>query len=62
LERTSESAVGLQNGYGQILTFTDALSAAHIVQTSDIIELLAERELQRLEKKVSEQITKAKST
>jgi predicted O-methyltransferase YrrM len=55
-EVTCESANGFRNGRGHTLTFTDALSRALRVPSSDIKELLRESELQHLEKTVSEQI------
>jgi Methyltransferase domain len=62
LERTTEAAGGLQDSHGQAMAFTDALSAALCVSTSDIESLLAESQLRRLEEKVVEQITCTRST
>ncbi len=62
LETTSEGAGGLRNGDAHPLTFTEALSGALRVSSSDIQALLAESELQLLENKVLEQITKANGT
>jgi len=62
VERTSDSVGTFRNGHGHTLTFTDALSAALGVSIDDITKLLTESELQRLEMKVSEQITNAKNT
>lgn len=62
VERAGDSARGFRSGHGHTLTFTDALSAALDVSSGDITGLLAESELQCLEKKVSERIIKTKNT
>jgi glycosyltransferase involved in cell wall biosynthesis len=62
VERKSESVVGVRNGHGHALAFTDALSAGLGISSTDIAKLLAERELQELETKVSEQIAKTRGT
>jgi hypothetical protein len=59
LETTSESAGRFRNGDAHPLTFAEALSGALEVSNRDIQALLAESEIQLLEKEVLAQIAKA---